>query len=593
MAVKNQKKFEQVLVECKVLSSDELDLAKIESVKIGKNLDEVLVESGKVSQEDVVKAKAIASGNSYIELTKQKIEEKVIKLLEKDYCERYQVVPFGITNNRLNLAMVDPTNVQVIDFIEKKTNLKVAPFIASPSSIKSGISQFSTYSPEDSGPLGNVFDEEEKGPNDQKDPDGKEKNNISQDAPVTRAVNTILSYAIKSKASDIHIEPREKTVKVRYRIDGILNDSMTLPKHVHAALVSRIKILSNLKIDEHRLPQDGRFGIKIAEKDVDLRVSISPIVFGEKVVIRILDKSGGVITLDKLGFKGKAYRIIDEASKKPHGMILSTGPTGSGKSTTLYAVLSKINSPEVNIITLEDPVEYNIEGINQIQIHSAIGLTFAAGLRSVLRQDPDVVMVGEIRDGETADLAVQAALTGHVVLSTLHTNSAAGVLPRLKDMKVEPFLIASTVNTVVGQRLVRTICKNCKESYTASETEYSSLSEGLKNVLPKKDDPKAKEIFEDLGHESLPFLDDTTYTLYKGKGCESCNKSGYSGRMGIYELFAVTPQMERLLVSDATSAEIQDAAVEEGMITMKQDGYLKALAGITTISEIARVAQDY
>jgi len=591
MLIKNEKKFEQVLIECKVVSPDQLDAFKIESVKVGKPLDEIITDSGLISEEDIVKAKAIASGNSYVELTKQKIDENLIKLLDKDYCERYHVLPFGITNNRLNLAMEDPNNVQVIDFIGKKTGLKIVPFIASLTSIKHGISQFADYSSEVSSVLGNVFEEEAKS---EKNIDNKQdNNNITQDAPITRAVNTILSYAIKSKASDIHIEPREKTVKVRYRIDGLLDDSMTLPKHVHAALVSRIKILSNLKIDEHRLPQDGRFAIKIADKDVDLRVSISPIIFGEKVVIRILDKSGGVITLDRLGFKGKAYQLIDEASKKPHGMILSTGPTGSGKSTTLYAVLSKINSHEVNIVTLEDPVEYNIEGINQIQVNSSIGLTFAAGLRSVLRQDPDVVMVGEIRDGETADLAVQAALTGHVVLSTLHTNSAAGVLPRMKDMKVEPFLIASTINTVIGQRLVRTICKDCKESYQANETEFISLSESLKNILPKKDNPKAAEIIGDLGYEKLPFLDSESYTLYKGKGCDNCNNTGYSGRIGIYEIFAVTPQMERLLVSDATSSELQDAAVSEGMITMKQDGCLKSLAGITTLKEVMRVAQDY
>jgi len=519
-------------------------------------------------------------------------------LLEKEYCDRYQVLPFGVNGNNLNMAMVDPSNIQVIDFVEKKTGLKVVPFITSTTSIKSGISQFKSFSNEAKDVMKGMDDlpgisDLGEDTNSPVPKEGEEEVSISQDAPVTRAVNTILEYAIKGKASDIHIEPREKSVKVRYRIDGILSEVMTLPKHIHAAIVSRIKILSNLKIDEHRLPQDGRFSIKIGETDVDLRISISPIVYGEKVVIRILDKSGGVITLDKLGIKGRAYRLIEEAAGKPHGMILSTGPTGSGKSTTLYAVLSKINSAEINIITLEDPVEYNIEGINQIQTNAAIGLTFAAGLRSVLRQDPDVIMVGEIRDTETADLAVQSALTGHVVLSTLHTNSAAGVLPRLKDMKVEPFLIASTVNTVVGQRLVRKICDKCRESYVASEAETVAIKESLKEVLPESSDPKAKEIIADFGMPNLPFRDTEKYNLYKGKGCEECHNSGYSGRMGIYEIFSVSQAMERLLLADATTSEIQDAAVKEGMVTMKQDGYLKALSGITTIKEVARVAQDY
>ena len=368
---------------------------------------------------------------------------------------------------------------------------------------------------------------------------------------------------------------------------------MTLPKHIHAAIVSRIKILSNLKIDEHRLPQDGRFAIKLEDKDVDLRVSISPISFGEKVVIRILDKSSGVITLEKLGLKGRAFRLIKEASGKPHGMILSTGPTGSGKSTTLYAILQRINSVEVNIVTLEDPVEYNVEGINQIQVNPKVGLTFASGLRSVLRQDPDVIMVGEIRDTETADLAVQSALTGHIVLSTLHTNSASGVLPRLKDMQVEPFLIASTVNTVIGQRLVRKICDKCKEQYKPSETELASIKECLKNVLPKKDDPRASEKLEDVGYDNLPFIDSGDYNLYKGKGCDNCHGTGYQGRVGVYEVFSITQDLEKLLLQEVTSSEIQNEAVKEGMVTMKQDGYLKALSGITSLKEVARVAQDY
>jgi type IV pilus assembly protein PilB len=363
---------------------------------------------------------------------------------------------------------------------------------------------------------------------------------------------------------------------------------MNLPLHIHAALVSRIKILANLKIDEHRIPQDGRFAIKVEGHDIDLRVSLSPTVYGEKVVIRLLDKSAGLITLDDMGVRGMAFKIIEAAAKRPHGMILSTGPTGSGKSTTLYALLNKMNNPGINIVTLEDPVEYKVDGVNQIQINPAVGLTFASGLRSILRQDPDVIMVGEIRDTETAGLAVQSALTGHTVLSTLHTNSAAGVLPRLLDMEIEPFLIASTVNTVIGQRLVRKICPNCKESYTASPSLAAAIKKAVGEFLPSRSSAS-----NDLGYEGLPYKEDEKLTLYKGKGCDECRGTGYEGRIGIFEVFPVTNTMEKLLLSHATSQDIQDAAVKEGMITMREDGFLKALEGVTTIEEVVSKASEY
>jgi len=358
----------------------------------------------------------------------------------------------------------------------------------------------------------------------------------------------------------------------------------------YTTLFRSIKILSNLKIDEHRVPQDGRFQIVIEKREVDLRVSISPIIYGEKVVIRLLDKSGQVLTLESLGLIGRAYKVVEEGTKKPWGMILSTGPTGSGKSTSLYAILGKLNSPTVNIITLEDPVEYNIEGINQIQVNPKVGLTFASGLRSVLRQDPDIIMVGEIRDRETADLSVQSALTGHVVLSTLHTNTASGVLPRLLDMKVEPFLIASTVNTVIGQRLLRRICPKCCESYKADQTEIESIKRTIGNLLPQRKDPKAQEIVESLGYKKLPFADESSYTLYRGRGCDECRNSGFKGRIGIFEVFKVTEKISKLLLAHATSQAIEDEAVAEGMITMRQDGYIKALGGVTTLAEVARVS---
>ena len=600
MFVKDQKKFEKLLVQMKIIAPAQLESVKVESIKTNRALEDLLVEKNLVTEEDIVKTKSLSSGIPYIKLQGKRLDPKILKLLSKDYCQTHKVVPFESSEGQIKVAMVDPYDVQSIDFIEKKTSLMVIPYIASQSSIDFVTSQYEDYETEVQDALRNIQDspqaQGEDGDSNKlqnldilKKPKDIEK--IVQDAPITTAVNSILEYAVKLKASDIHIEPREKEIKIRYRIDGMLQDYMTLPKHVHAALISRIKILSNLKIDEHRVPQDGRYGVIIGDKEVDLRISISPIVHGEKVVIRLLDKTSSIITLEQLGLTGHAFHLINEGSKEPWGMILSTGPTGSGKSTTLYALLTKMNKPEVNIITLEDPVEYGVNGINQIQINNKVGLTFAAGLRSVLRQDPDIIMVGEIRDKETADLAVQSALTGHVVLSTLHTNSASGVLPRLLDMEIEPFLVASTVNTVIGQRLVRRICDKCKEPYQASPTEIESIKQSLVNLLPKKADSKATDKKKYLGYENLPFLDDSNITLYKGKGCDDCRNTGYKGRVGIFEVFKVTEEMGKLLLTHSTTDQIEDAAISEGMITMRQDGYVKSLAGITTLHEVARVTR--
>lgn len=593
MFIRDQKKFEALLTQLNILTPQQLELFKVESVKNNKPLEKLLYEKKVVSEEDLIKIKALSSGIPYVNLESQRIDPKVLKILNKDYYIKHNVAPFELASEQIKLAMVDPYDVQVIDFIEKKTGLMVIPYIASKRSIDSAISQYQNYETELAEALKGIEQTGEVSKEIQKPiKEVSEVEKIVQDAPITRAVNTILEYAIKSQASDIHIEPREKNIKVRYRIDGILHDVMTLPRHIHAAIVSRIKILSNLKIDEHRIPQDGRFQIIMENREIDLRVSISPIVYGEKIVMRILDKSAQLITLEHLGLTGHPYQLVEEGASRPWGMILSTGPTGSGKTTTLYAILNKLNKPSVNIITLEDPVEYNISGINQIQINPKVGLTFASGLRSILRQDPDIIMVGEIRDKETADLAVQSALTGHVVLSTLHTNTASGVLPRLLDMDIEPFLIASTVNTVIGQRLVRRICQKCKKPYKASETEKESIKRVVGNLLPKKKDSNFKKTLEFLGYKNLPFSNDTSYTLYKGTGCQECRNTGYIGRIGIFEVIKVTEKLGKLLLTHATSSEIQNAAVSEGMITMRQDGYFKALVGITTLQEVARVARD-
>jgi type IV pilus assembly protein PilB len=396
-----------------------------------------------------------------------------------------------------------------------------------------------------------------------------------------------LEYAAKSRASDIHIEPLEKELKIRCRIDGVLKEIMKLPKSTEPPLISRIKILSNLKIDEHRIPQDGQFTVLVDKKAIDLRIAISPVVWGEQVVIRLLDKSGTSLKLEDMGYHGRALRTIRRGIEQPNGMILTSGPTGSGKSTSLYALIQEIKNDTINIVTLEDPVEYKMDGINQIQVNADVGLTFASGLRSILRQDPDVVMVGEIRDKETAQLAVQAALTGHLVFSTLHTNSAAGILPRLLDMGVEPFLIASTVRTVIGQRLVRRVADN-KEPYTSNPAETEAVLSSIGNLLPPKKEDVPK-FAQDLGYETLPVAGQNAYTLYKGKDSPE-TPSGYKGRMGLYEVFEIDEAIQQLILKRATSSEIQNQAQANGMVTMSQDGYFKALAGYTTIDEVNRVA---
>jgi len=573
-----------VLQSLKLLTPEQLDLAKIESARSGRSLEGAILDLGILDPESLMKAKAVGASLPYVDLRNVVVDQAILSTIPRELSVKFQAVPFDKTQEAINVAMVDPNNVQAIEFIEKKTGLRVSPYMTSDDSIRKVLDQYQDISGEVGEALSGLEADNTK---------AREANegsvDLVQDAPVTRAVNTIMEYAAKARASDVHIEPREKSVKVRYRIDGVLHDTMNLPTHILPALVSRIKILSNMKIDEHRIPQDGRFEIKVDNREVDLRVSISPTVFGEKIVIRLLDKSGGLITLEDLGIRGRAFDLINSGIKRPHGMVLSTGPTGSGKSTTLYAILNKMNNPEVNIITLEDPVEYQVDGVNQIQINAAVGLTFASGLRSVLRQDPDIIMVGEMRDAETAGLAVQSALTGHTVLSTLHTNSAAGVLPRLLDMDIEPFLVSSTVSTVIGQRLVRKICTKCKEKYLASPALADAIRKEVGKYLPSTND---KSLNIDNGYKDLPHIEDAEITLYKGKGCDECRNTGFKGRTGVYEVFPVTPEIEKLLLTHATTTEIQNAAVAQDMISMREDGFLKALEGITTIEEVVSKATE-
>ncbi len=396
---------------------------------------------------------------------------------------------------------------------------------------------------------------------------------IVKEAPIAKIVNTILEFAVKSRASDIHIEAQETKTRVRYRIDGILHEKLSLPKGIHDALVSRIKILSAMKIDEKRIPQDGRFSFHLGEEEVDLRVSSLPSVHGEKIVMRLLKKTGGLPTLPELGLRGTQFRDLEEAITKPYGIILVTGPTGSGKTTTLYSILTKLNKPSVNIVTLEDPVEYQIPGINQVQINPQAGLTFANGLRSFLRQDPNIILVGEIRDTETTQLAIQAALTGHLVFSTLHTNDASTAIPRLIDLGGETFLIASVLNAAIGQRIVRKNCQHCLTTYEPDPEIQKNIKEVLGDFLPKQ------------YQEGKPMI------LTKGQGCNDCNQTGYLGRIAIFEVLKISSTINKMILQQASGKEIETQARKEGLITMKQDGYLKVLDGLTTIEEILRVAE--
>jgi len=597
LSIESQQKIQKLLVMNGQLTQAQLEDVRTRAAQQSKPLLQVISEMKLVDEEELTKLSAQASAYPYVNLTGITVPPDTLGLLSKETAESYKAVPFGEMQGRLAVAMLDPANVQAIDFLSRKIGRNLVAFMASRKSIDTVLGQYQLDVSQDVSEAirGNDLLADQRAEQDSKSGRGGKKSaeslqTLVQDAPITRALNTIMDYAVNAKASDIHIEPREKDLRIRYRVDGILQEVMKLPKSVEPALVSRVKILSNLKIDEHRIPQDGQFQIKSGGHTVDLRIAISPVVYGEQVVIRLLDKDETLLTLDNLGLRGRAFRLINEGIHKPHGMTLATGPTGSGKSTTLYAVIQAIKNVAINIVTLEDPVEYKMDGINQIQINSDVGLTFASGLRSILRQDPNVVMVGEIRDKETADLAVQAALTGHVVLSTLHTNSASGVLPRLLDMSIEPYLIASTINTVIGQRLVRQLCPKCREEYKATKLETDSINRVLEKLLPKTKE-EAPKVAEDLGYDNLPLGGQTAYTLFKAKGCGECT-SGYKGRMGIYEVFNMSETMEQLLLKHATTSEVQRQAEADGMITMKQDGYLKALSGITSMDEVARVAAD-
>jgi type IV pilus assembly protein PilB len=602
LSAASQQQVEDDLVKDGVLKAEQLKTLKEKAAKSSTPLLGLLVTDGAVTNEQLTKAIAKVAKVPYVNLSSAHVEQSVLDLLPQDVAERYMAVPLGEMQHRLVVAMLDADNVQAVDFLSNKIGRPLKVYSASEEGIRNVLKQYtadiSDSVADDIQKLTGDIKLDTLDPNDPKSAAAikaaekavadKNIKTLVQDSPISKALSTILEFAAKNHASDVHIEPLPDALKIRCRIDGILREVMKLPKSTEPPLVSRIKILANLKIDEHRTPQDGEFTIQVAGRDIDLRIAISPVIWGEQVVIRLLDKTGTSLKLEDMGYRGRSLRTIREGLKQSNGMILTSGPTGSGKSTSLYALIQEIKDDSINIVTLEDPVEYKMGGINQIQVNADVGLTFATGLRSILRQDPDVVMVGEIRDKETAELAVQAALTGHLVFSTLHTNSAAGILPRLLDMGIEPFLIASTVKTVIGQRLVRRIADEGKETYQSNAVETESIKKTLGKFLPT-DESKRKAAAEDFGYESLPLGDQNAYTLTKGKDSPG-SPGGYSGRLGIYEVFAVTEEIQKLILSRSTSSEIQKAAQAQGMVTMREDGYLKALNGYTSLNEINRVA---
>jgi type IV pilus assembly protein PilB len=577
-----QDKLIKLLVDEGLVADQTIKAVQASIGSTNKPLLGALTEQHIVDDELLTHATAQVSGVPYVNLSASIIDQEILGLLPEDIAERFMAVPLAEVQNRLAVAMIDANNVQAVDYLANLIQRPLKVFMASEAGVRHVLDQYRTD-------LSSVDDAAEASQAEATSDSDRDVKTIVQDSPISKALSTILEYAVKTRASDVHIEPLENSLKIRCRVDGVLREIMQLPKSIEPALVSRIKILSNLKIDEHRVPQDGQFTVKVANKEVDLRIAISPVVWGEQVVIRLLDKSGNSFDIEEMGYTGRALRAIRKGIRRPNGMLLTSGPTGSGKSTSLYALIKEIKNDTVNIVTLEDPVEYKMDGVNQIQVNGDVGLTFATGLRSILRQDPDVVMVGEIRDDETANLAVQAALTGHLVFSTLHTNSAAGVLPRLLDMGIEPFLIASTVNTIIGQRLVRRVSPK-RETYQSTPIETQNIMTTVGHLLPKTQADVAA-VAQDLGYKDLPLAGQSAYTLVRGIDSPQ-TPHGYSGRAGLYEVMDVNEQIQGLIVARATSSEIQRMAVSQGMITMRQDGYLKALQGVTTLEEVNRVASN-
>lgn len=569
--------------DSEMVKAADLEAAFKEAEGGNQRLGELLVEKKLIDEVQLRKLYAYILGVPFVDLSKETIPADILQIIPELIAKKYKIVAFEKSGKELKVAMLNPEDIQTIDFIKKKTGLKIVTCLTSEESIGVVLRQ---YEKSLKAEFGDIISRNSSEVGEGEAAEDLEK--IAQGLPIIRIVDTLIKHAILQEASDIHIEPDEKEVRVRYRIDGILHDAMTLPKQVAQGIIARIKVLSNLKLDEHRVPQDGRFKIEKDGQKISFRVSILPIFDGEKIVMRLLNESAKGLTLEKMGFYGLALEIIHRQIKKPNGMILVTGPTGSGKTTTLYTVMDILNTPGVNISTVEDPVEYRMPRINQTQIYPKVGLTFAAGLRALLRQDPDIIMVGEIRDSETMEMAIHAAMTGHLVLSTLHTNSAAGTLPRLIDMGAEPFLIASTLNVVIAQRLVRRLCSDCRKEYKLSEKEIQTLKDNF-DIEEILENVKKVEALKGVIKEKDKWSE---VKFYKPAGCEQCNNEGYHGRMGIYEVLEVDDEMQKMIAQKSTSEEIEKEAKKKGMLTMTEDGFAKAVQGITSIEEILRVTKE-
>ncbi|MCH7604697.1 type II/IV secretion system protein [Patescibacteria group bacterium] len=579
------KQLKKLLLDAGLVKESEIKNAEKKEKKSGQPLGDVLVAEELLSQENLIKMEAYLLGVPFVNLEKEKVDHEVLRIIPEPIAKSHNIIAFRKKGQNLEVAMLDPEDLATIDFIKKKSNLKILPRLTTPESIKQVLQQYSkTLEAE----FGDIIKKEvtgikavqERGESQEEE---EELAKVAEELPVIRIVDTLLKHAILQRASDIHIEPTEKEVIVRYRIDGVLRDAMVLPKQAASGIVARIKVLSNLRLDEHRLPQDGRFKIETDEYKYSARVSVLPVFNGEKIVMRLLSETSKAFTLEELGLRGDALEQIHKNLRSPVGMILVTGPTGSGKTTTLYAMMEILNTPEVNISTVEDPIEYRMPRINQTQVYPKIGLTFGSGLRSLLRQDPDILMVGEIRDEETASLAINAALTGHLVLSTLHTNDAAGAIPRLTDMGVEPFLTSSTLNIILAQRLVRKLCEG-KEEYRISKEDIKDLSAycDFDKILTVMREEKIITT-EQKTIEDIPF--------WRAKPEKDC-PDGYKGRIGIYEVLPVTESIKQLIIENATSGKIQQQAKSEGMMTMVEDGFIKATQGLTTIEEVLRVIME-
>lgn len=556
------------LVKNKIITQENAEQYEVGSLQKNIPIQEYLFQFTNLKKGDVISTMGQVLGVPTVDLSNSPIDPQAVNFVSESIARKFLVIPYKYDSkeNAVYLGTAEPFNTFITDFLEKKTGKKIVLSLADLTEIQKAIDL--SYSQGLSPEVRDALKEYE--------PASSQKQDVATavaEAPIAKIVSTILEFALKSRASDIHIEPQETQTKIRYRIDGILHEKLSLPRSIHDALISRIKILSEMKIDEKRIPQDGRFTFKVGVEEVDLRISTLPTVHGEKIVMRLLKKTGGIPTLMDLGLRGLQLKDLEDSILKPYGIILVTGPTGSGKTTTLYSVLSRLNKPSVNILTLEDPVEYQIIGINQVQINPQAGLTFANGLRAFLRQDPNIILVGEIRDKETTQLAIQAALTGHLVFSTLHTNDSATAIPRLIDLGAEPFLIASVLNASMAQRICRRICEYCKKEYETPPQIQSNVKEVLGSFLPKQ------------------FVSEKPIHLFKGEGCNECNNTGYLGRIAIFEVLKITSSINKMILQQLSAKDIETQAKKEGLIMMKQDGYLKALEGITTIEEVIRVAE--